>query len=82
MTAKGTVTPTSPADSTVTLTAQLKKGAKWAKAKTGSALITSTGAYSWTYKPAERGAYRVRAVLARTATHAAFTTKWLAFKVK
>ncbi len=82
MTAKGIVTPTSLAGSKVTLTAQLKKGTKWVKAKTASATITSTGAYSWKYKPAKKGAYRMKASIAKTATHAAATTKWLAFKVK
>ena len=82
MTAKGAVTPTSLAGSKVTLTAQLKKGTKWVKAKTGSAPISSTGAYSWKYKPAKKGAYRVQAVIVKTATHAAATSKWLAFKVK
>lgn len=82
VTARGTVTPTSLAGSKVTLMAQLKKGAKWVKAKTFSAIVTSTGAYSWKYKPAKRGAYRVQATIGRTATHAAVTTKWLAFKVK
>ena len=82
LTAKGAVTPISLAGSKVTLTAQLKKGKKWVKAKTGSATITSTGAYSWKYKPAKKGAYRLRATIAKTATNAAAKTKWLAFKVK
>jgi hypothetical protein len=82
LTAKGTVTPTSLAGSNVMLTAQLKKGTKWVKAKTFSALITASGAYSCTYKPAKKGAYRIEAAIAKTATHAAVTTKWLAFKVK
>ena len=82
VTAKGIVTPTSLAGSKVTLTAQLKKGTKWVKAKTSSALITSTGAYSWKYKPAKKGAYRMKGAIAKTATHTAATTKWLAFKVK
>jgi hypothetical protein len=82
VTAAGLVTPTSLAGSKVTLTAQLKKGAKWVKAKTFSATITSTGAYSWKYKPAKKGAYRMQAAITKTATRAAVTTKWLAFKVK
>ena len=82
VTAKGAVAPTGPPGSKVTLTAQLKKGKKWVKAKTGSATITSTGAYSWKYKPAKKGAYRMQAVIAKTATHAAAKTAWRAFKVK
>jgi photosystem II stability/assembly factor-like uncharacterized protein len=80
--AGGLVTPTSLAGSKVTLTVQLKKGAKWVKARTFSAAIASTGAYSWKFKPAKKGAYRVQATIAKTATHAAVTTKWLAFKVR
>jgi len=77
VTAKGVVTPASLAGGKVALKAQLKKGAKWVKAKAFSALITSTGAYSWKYKPAKKGSYRVQAVIAGTAAHAAATTKWL-----
>ena len=80
--AKGSVTPTSLAGSKIALTAQMKKGAKWVKAKTYSALITSTGSYSWKYKPVKKGAYRMQGSITKTATHAAVTTKWLAFKVK
>ena len=82
VTAKGFVTPTSLVGSKVTLTAQLKKASKWVKAKTASATITATGAYSWKYKPAKKGAYRIQAAIAKNATNAAATTKWLAFKVK
>jgi alpha-tubulin suppressor-like RCC1 family protein len=82
VTAKGVVTPTSLAGSKVTLTAQLKKGAKWVKAKTFQAPISSTGAYSWKYKPAKKGAYRLQGAIAATATHGAAATRWLAFKVK
>ena len=82
VTAKGKATPTSLAGSKVKLTAQLKKGVRWVKARTFSALVTSTGAYRWKYKPAKKGAYRLQAVIAKNATHAAVTTKWLAFKVK
>jgi predicted secreted protein len=82
VTAKGTVTPTSLAGSKVTLTAQLKKGSKWVKAKTASATINSTGSYSWRYKSAKRGTYRIEAAIAKTAAHMAARTKWHTFKVK
>ena len=82
VTAGGAVTPTSLAGSQVTLTAQLKKGARWIKAKTFSALIISTGAYRWKFEPAKKGSYRLQATIARTAMHAAATTKWLTFAVK
>jgi len=82
VTAKGTVTPTNLAGSKVTLTAQMKKGTKWVKAKTTSATISSTAAYSWKYKPAKKGVYRMQTKIAKTAAHLAATTKWLTFKVK
>ena len=82
VTAKGTVTPTSLKGSKVTLTVQQKKGSKWTKVKSASSTIGATGAYSWKYKPAKKGAYRIQAAIAKTATHTAATTKWLAFKAK
>jgi hypothetical protein len=82
VTAKGTVTPTSLAGSKVTLTVQKKSGTRWVKAKTGAATLGATGAYSWKYKPAKKGAYRVQAKIAETTTSAAAMTKWRSFKVK
>ena len=52
------------------------------KAKTAAATISATGSYSWKYKPAKKGAYRMKASIAKTAAHAAATTKWRTFKVK
>ena len=69
MTAKGTVTPTSLSGSNARLTLQKKRGAAWVKVKTAAATISSTGAYSWKYKPARRGVYRVRGTISKTATH-------------
>jgi hypothetical protein len=44
--------------------------------------VSTTCAYSWKYKPAKRGSYRMRATMARTATHTAAATTWRAFEVK
>ena len=82
LTAKGVVTPTSLAGSRLTLTAQLKKGRKWVKAKTAAATISSAGAYSWKYKPRKKGTYRLRGTIAKTADHVAAKTAWRSFKVK
>ncbi len=82
VTASGGVTPTSLTGSKFTLTAQLKHGTRWVKAMTFSALVASTGAYDSKFKPTKKGAYRLQATIAKTATHAAATTKWLTFKVK
>ena len=82
VTATGAVTPTNLAGSRVTLSVQLKKDATWVRAKTTSASISPKGRYSWKYMPAEKGAYRMRTTIAKTATHTAATTKWLTFTVK
>jgi hypothetical protein len=82
LTATGKVTPLSLAGEKVTLTAQTKRNGAWVKAKTGSATIECTGAYSWKYKPAKKGAYRMRAAITKTADHTAAATRWLGFTVK
>jgi subtilisin family serine protease len=82
VTATGNVTPTSLAGSKVTLTVQLKEGAVWVKVKTASATISLTGTYRWRYEPANKGAYRMQAAIAKTEPYTAATTKWLTFMVK
>ena len=82
VTAKGRVTPTSLAGSKVKLSVQKKKGAKWVTVKSTSRTIGVSGAYSWKYKPAKRGAYRMRATVAKTTAHTAAATPWRKFKVK
>jgi hypothetical protein len=82
LTAKGTVTPASLAGSTISITAQLKQGDRWAKAAAASVAITASGAYTWRYKPSKRGSYRLRATLAGTTAHAAAASKWLSLRVK
>lgn len=83
VTAKGKVTPIGLAGDEVTLTAQIKKGAKWFNARTASSGIgLMTGTYRWTYKPAKKGTYRVQAAIAETATNEAAATTWLRFKVQ
>jgi hypothetical protein len=81
LTASGTASPTSLAGSKVKLTVQ-KKARKWLTVKTAVLTIKRGGAYRWKYEPAKKGAYRVRATVAKTATNRAAETKWLAFKVK
>jgi hypothetical protein len=82
VTARGAVTPSSLAGSKVTLVVQKKKGGKWRQVKRTTRTIAADGSYSWKYKPAKTGAYRMRASITKTAAHAAATTKWMAFKVK
>jgi photosystem II stability/assembly factor-like uncharacterized protein len=82
LTAKGSVTPSSLAGSKVTLTVQRKVGSKWRKAKTMTATIATSGTYRCTYKPTKKGGYRLRATIAKTATHTAASTPWRTFRVK
>ena len=82
VTAKGKVTPTSLAGSKVKLKVQKKKSARWVTVKIVARTISLTGAYSWKYKPAAKGAYRMRATIARTVAHTAAKTKWRPFRVK
>jgi hypothetical protein len=82
VTATGKVTPTSLAGSKVKLTVQKKKSTRWVTLKSVTRTISLTGAYSWKYKPARRGVYRLRATIAKTAAHRAATTTWRSFKVK
>ena len=82
VTASGKVTPISLAGGKVTLTVQLKKGGAWIKATKASATIRSTGAYSWKYKPARKGAYQMQVTITQTDEHAGATSKWLPFTVK
>jgi hypothetical protein len=44
--------------------------------------MSQTGAYAWKHAPAGKGAYRMQATIAETATNAAAATAWLPFKVK
>ena len=82
VTARGTVTPTSLAGSKVKLTVQEKQAGKWVKVQSVARTIGATRAYSWKYKPAEKGSYRIEATIAETATHTAATTACRTFKVE
>ena len=81
LTAKGTVTPTRLAGSEVTLLVQRKEGQQVGQGQGGLRDHQPQGAYSWNTSP-PRGVHRIRPSIAKTATHTAATTKWLAFKVK
>jgi hypothetical protein len=78
----GKVMPALLTRSKIKLTVQKKKGHKWVAVKTVQQTISAACAYSWKYKPAKKGAYRLQATIAKAATHTAATTKWLSFKVK
>ena len=75
-----TITPAGLGAS-VSMTAQMKSGSKWKTAKTGTAKLAN-GVYSWTYKPAKKGTYRIQAAVKASATNNASTSAWATIKVK
>jgi hypothetical protein len=81
LTVSGNVTPKNLAGK-LTLTVQYKRGNTWVKATSWLRALTMSGTYSITYKPSKRASYRIQATIAKTATHTAATTAWLAFTVK
>ena len=81
VTAKGVVTPSALAGGKVKCQVQ-RWVHRWATVKTVLRTIGSSGAYSWSYKPAKKGSYRLRATVIKTATNTAVRTTWRGFKVK
>ncbi len=82
VTAKGVIAPKLTLSQVVKLTVQKRRAnGTWAPVKTLST-VKVTSAYSKIYKPGSRGTFRMRAVLAKTATHTAATSVWRTFKVK
>ncbi len=78
----GTAGPAaSLASAKVALKVERKVGTKWVKMKTGSATASATGAFTWSYKTAKKGAHRVTASIAKSTTHTAKKVV-KAFKVK
>jgi hypothetical protein len=81
--ATGTVTPAADlAGIKVALKAEIKVGKAWKKAKTTSSVVSATGTYSWTYKPAKKGTYRMTATIVATTEHKGSKSPTRAFKVK
>lgn len=81
--ATGTVTPVAElVGFKVSLKAEIKKGKKWVKAKTAKATIGNLGTYSWTYKPAKKGTYRMTASIAKSPTHPASKAVTKSFRVR
>jgi hypothetical protein len=79
--ATGAVTPLD-LGGTVTLTVQMKKSGKFATVRTAKATMAATGKYSFTYKPAKKGTYQIRAVVKATDDFAGSKSKFVRFTVK
>ena len=83
ITISGTVAPASLAGNSVSITIQMKSGAKWKTVKSAAAKIGATGAYTYKYTPTTKGAYQVKgAMAAKAGVNKAAATAWKAFKVK
>ena len=85
VTAKGMVTRSAvagPAGDKVKLTVQKKKRTTWVRVKTVKRTITAGGAYSWKYKPARKGAYRMLATVLMSVKQGTAGTGWRTFRVK
>ena len=81
--ASGAVTPAADlAGIKVVLKAEMKVGSAWKAAKTTSSVVSATGTYSWTYKPAKKGSYRMTATIVATTDHQGSKSPTRAFKVK
>lgn len=81
VTASGRVIPGHEAGDRVTLTVQRKSHGRWAAVTATKRTQTSSGTYSWSYRPANRGAYRMKAAVGETPGHPAAMTTWKNFTV-
>jgi hypothetical protein len=78
----GAVTPAAElAGIKVILKAEMKVGSAWKAAKTTSSVVSATGTYSWTYKPAKKGSYRMTASIVATTDHKGSKSPTRLFKV-
>jgi hypothetical protein len=80
--AMGLLAPLSIAGEDVTLVAQRRRDGDWRTIKTVPRTTGDSGAYSWSYRPGRRGAYRVMTKVLPTVEHTAAQTAWLRFSVK
>jgi hypothetical protein len=81
LTIAGVATPITLAGKVVKITIQMKVGTKWKAAKTATAKVGATGAYSYKYTPTKKGAYQVQSSLAASTGFNAAASPWKAFKV-
>jgi hypothetical protein len=83
VTATGAVTPVVDlVGIKVALKAEIKVGKAWKKSGANLATVSATGTYSWTYKPAKKGTYRMTATIVATTDYKGSKSPTRAFKVK
>ena len=81
--ASGSVTPAAElAGKQVVLKAEIKVASAWKSAKIAKATVSATGTYTWTYKPAKKGTYRMTATIVATSDYKGSKSPTRAFKVK
>lgn len=78
---KGAVTPKALAGTKVTLRLQ-RLVRTWVTVKTAQCTVGTGGSFTWWYKPASKGRYRLRGTITKTATRLAATTPWRGFTVR
>jgi hypothetical protein len=80
--ASGDAGPASLAGAVATIIVERRTHGEWHKIGAVTATIAGDCAYSRSYKPAKRGAYRVRVTIAATEATSAAATTWRKFTVK
>jgi hypothetical protein len=81
LTATGSLMPANLGGAVI-LTVQREVNGKWLAVTSAARTLTASGTYSWTYKPATKGTYRIKTTFAAVAAHTAATTMWTVFSVK
>jgi hypothetical protein len=80
--ASGGLDPVSLAGAAVALRVQRRADGRWVRTRSASVTSGATGDWVWSYRPARRGAYRVRAAVAATVGHTGDVTAWVRFAVR
>lgn len=78
----GLLAPTGLGGARVTIRVQRRSGRVWRTVTSRPRTTTVSGAYSWSYRPLRRGAYRVSASIGQTPANTAVKTAWKGFRVK
>jgi hypothetical protein len=78
----GTVTPASLAGARVHLTVEARRSGAWATVRATRVSATPTGAYTWAYRPSQRGRCRAQATVTETPLNTAARSPWVSFTVR
>ena len=78
----GALTPRGLAGARVAITVQRRAGSSWARATSAAVTVAADGSFTWAWRPARQGSYRVRASIPAGVGHAAARSEWDAFRVR